>query len=214
MLFIDIRRWAYKSLTLSLLTALFTTCSMVALAASAKPVGELILPSGESTNGAAVTVNGEAATSGRTLFSLNTISTPDGIEAALNLGKAGRLRLDPNTTFILAGDGEPAIGELVAGSVTVLNAAQPVYVRTAAGELVRLNADETANAGSARAARDHRDSNGNCVDDDNDGKEECGSFPAWGWAALIGVVAVVAIVAVAAGSGGDNNNNNNVSPVS
>ena len=69
-------------------------------------------------------MNGEPAKSGRTIFSSSTISTPEDAGAIVNLGKAGRIELAPNTIFSVTFDDRSASGDLTAGSVSVLNATE------------------------------------------------------------------------------------------
>lgn len=188
-----------KALSFSLLLTIFSAYSMVTLATSTKPVGELIVTGSKSD--APVTVNGEPAASGRTVFSASTITTPDGVSAVLNMGKAGKIEVNPNTTFAIDGDGNVVSGNLSAGSVTLVGSERSMDVRTLSGDTVTLNEGETASASSTRAARDHRDSAGKCIDDDNDGKKECGlaAIPPWGWAAIIGGVVLVVVLVATSG---------------
>jgi len=102
-----------------------------------------------NTTGAAVTVNGEPAKSGRTIFSSSTITTPEGAGAVINLGKAGKIELAPNTTFLVSFDEKTVSGDLAAGSVSVLNASQAVNVKTLSGDTVNLNVGESASASSS-----------------------------------------------------------------
>jgi hypothetical protein len=139
----------HKALTMCLMVAVFATCSMVALAGDARASGEIVVT---GSSEASVTVNGEAVKSGRTIFSSSTIITSEGSGAIINLGKAGRIELAPNTTFAISFDNSAISGSLSAGSVTVLNAAQAVSVKTAAGETVNLNTGETAAASSGSAS--------------------------------------------------------------
>ena len=136
----------YKAFTTSLLVALIATCSMVTLAIDGKSSGEIVVTGNSAAETAAVTVNGEPVKTGRTIFSSSTISTSEGAGAILNLGKAGRIELAPNTTFALSFDDAAISGNLSAGSVTVLNAAKSVSVRTLSGEAVQLNAGDTVSA--------------------------------------------------------------------
>ncbi len=142
-----------RALALSLLVMIVSASSMVTLATSTKPVGELIVSGGKSD--AVVTVNGEPASSGRTVFASSTITTPEGVKAVLNMGKAGRIELSPNTTFVVDGDGNIVSGSLTSGNVTVLNAPQGIAIDTLAGETLTVNSGETATAGSSakKAAR-------------------------------------------------------------
>jgi hypothetical protein len=173
------------------LIALTTAFSMVSLAAT-RPVGELIVrPARTAAENASVTVDGERAASGRTLFVSSVIATPNEFGATVNLGKLGRIELAPDTKFTLADDSSDTIGYLGSGSITAYGAA-PLAVKTANGSIVRLNAGETVDANASVPAQ-----------------KSSGSFPAWGWAVLVGVVIGVTVVALAAGGG----NNNNASPV-
>jgi len=136
----------YKAFTTSLLVALIATCSMVTLAIDGKASGEIVVTGNSTAETAAVTVNGEPVKSGRTIFSSSTISTSEGSGAIINLGKAGRIELAPNTTFALSFDDAAINGSLSTGKVTVLNAAHSVSVKTLSGETVQLNAGDTATA--------------------------------------------------------------------
>jgi len=168
--------WIKKALTMCLLTAITVTYSTVALAGSDKAYGELTIIGGDDT--ASVTVNGEPAKSGRTVFSSSTITTPEGMSAVLNLNKAGKVEIAPNSTFTLNFDGTAIGGDLNAGSITVLNAAKSVGVKTLNGETVTVNAGETASAiGGAAKQTNKKTSSG-----------------AWFWWVLIAGGAAVAII--------------------
>jgi len=136
----------HKALTMCQMVALIATCSMVALASDGRASGEIVVTGSNETS--AVTVNGEVVKSGRTIFSSSTISTPEGSGAIINLGKAGRLQLASNTTFTLSFDNAAISGDLTAGSISVLNAAKSVSVKTNTGEVVSLSAGETATVDS------------------------------------------------------------------
>lgn len=148
----EFKRLGRQALSLCLVTIVLLTYSMVALAASA-PVGEIVVSTKTLADSASVTVNGEPAKTGRTIFSPSIISTPENGGATLNLGKAGKIELGPNTTFTLSSDSTTVSGDLTAGSVTVLSAANAVNVKTLSGELVKLNAGETATAASGTASK-------------------------------------------------------------
>ena len=139
--------WIQKALSAGMLATLIVTYSMVTLANSGKAVGELIVNGSDDTS--FVMVNGEAAKSGRTVFSSSTITTPDAFGATVNLGKAGRISFAPNTTFALNVNGDAVTGDLTSGSITVLSAANGVNVKTLTGETVTVNSGETANANSS-----------------------------------------------------------------
>ena len=141
----------HKALTMCLLVVLVATCSMVALAADGKATGEIVVKGANEAS--TVLVNGESVKSGRTIFSSSTITTPEGTSAIINLGKTGRLEISPNTTFILSFDNTGISGDLSSGSITVLNAAKSVSVKTASGETLELNAGDSATAASGSASK-------------------------------------------------------------
>lgn len=146
--------WIRKALTMCSMVAILATYSMAALASNGKPAGEILVTGNNSAgDAAAVTVNGEPVKSGRTIFSSSTISTPDGAGAIVNLAKAGRIELAPNTTFALTFDDKSISGDLTAGSITVLSAGQSVGVKTLSGDVVQLNAGDTATANAAGASQ-------------------------------------------------------------
>ncbi len=139
--------WIQKAVSTGLMVALIATYSMVTLASTGKAVGELIVNGSDDTS--FVMVNGEPAKSGRTVFSSSTITTPESFGATVNLGKVGRISLAANTTFAYNVEGESVSGDLTAGSITVLNAATGVNVKTLTGDTVTVNAGESANAATA-----------------------------------------------------------------
>ena len=143
--------WIQKALATCLVMAITASYSMVVLAGPGNAVGELMVAGGAGTS--TVTVNGEPAASGRAIFSSSTISTPEGVSAAVNLGKAGKLQFAPNTIFTININGNSIGGDLASGSVTVLNTAQTVSVKTLTGEILQLNAGETATAGSGSSSK-------------------------------------------------------------
>src|SRR5687767_8419674 len=190
--------WIQKALTTCSLMALIASYSMVALAAAPANSGELIV-SGLAGETSFVTVNGEPAKSGRTVFSSSTISTPDGMNATLNLGKAGKVAFGPNTTFSVSFDESAITGTLTSGNLTVLGATQPVEVKTLDRGIVRANAGETVSANATALRDDTRDSTGKCIDSDNDGKLECdedGNWLVWG-IVVAGAIAGLIFIATA-----------------
>jgi hypothetical protein len=150
--------WIQKALTMCLVMAITASYSMVALAGSGKAAGELMVTGGNSAS--SVTVNGEPAASGRAIFSSSTISTPDGVSAAVSLGKTGKVQFAPNTTFTINFEGDAIGGDLTAGSITVLSSAKAVSVKTLSGEVLQLNAGETATAGSGSTTKQTTAANG------------------------------------------------------
>jgi hypothetical protein len=154
--------WIQKALTMCSLMALVATYSMVALAGTGKAVGELTVTGvGSVGETSFVTVNGEPAQSGRSVFDSSTISTPDGMNATVNFGKAGRIQLGSNSNFTLNSDGALISGDLMSGTLTVLSAAKAVTVRTLKGETIQLNEGETATAGSGTVSKKSASAGGN-----------------------------------------------------
>lgn len=153
--------WIRKALSMCMMVAVTATYSMVALANTGKLAGE-ILVSGKNINGEApfVKVNGEDAKSGRSIFTSSTIVTPENANAVINLGKAGKIELAPNTTLALNFDEKSISVDLSAGKITVLGASESVNVKTLEGKTLQLNAGETATA----AGKSQQD------DDDDDDK--------------------------------------------
>jgi hypothetical protein len=176
-----IRQLAKKAVSLCLLLVVFSTFSMVSLAASSKPVGELLI-SASAADGSSVTVNGEAAKSGRTLFPNSTISTPEGVEAVVSLGKFGKIQLASGTTFTLGSESGPASGDLTAGQITVLSSEGGLSVKNLAGETLVVNTGESASATSKAAAR----------------QTGPGGLEWWKWGLITAAVVTVVVIAVVA----------------
>lgn len=174
--------WIRKALSLCLAVAMMATYSMVTLASSEKVAGELLI-SGKSANGQTpfVKVNGEMVQSGLSVFSSSTIATPADASAIINLGKTGKIELAPNTTLSLTFDKKNISGELLAGRLTVLSAADAVTVKTAEGKTVKLNAGETATSGK--------------VQDDDDDDDDGGGGTAFIWALILGGSLVAILIA-------------------
>ncbi len=175
-----LKQWANCGLSSVLVLAIIVTYSMVSLAASSKPVGELIVSGGPEN--ASVNVNGESAKSGRTLFTNSTISTPDGMQAILSLGKTGKLQLAPNTTFSLASDTGTVTGSLVSGRITVLNSLGGITVNNLSGETVVLGSGESIEANASSAVRQ---------------TGGAGGLKPWHWAVIVGAAAAVLIIVLA-----------------
>ncbi len=159
-----------------------------------------VVNAGDITVKGQVTVNGQAAVSNSLIMSGSTITTGADSSAVVSMGKTGRIEIEPKTTFVLSFDSALISGNLAAGSVTILNSTQSVNVKIPNGELVALNAGETASAEAGKTAvRDHRDSTGKCIDDNNDGKADCDDESHHGvfflLLAVVGVGAAIAILA-------------------
>ncbi|MGB7068057.1 MAG: hypothetical protein WBD22_01050 [Pyrinomonadaceae bacterium] len=177
--------WIRKALAVCLVVAVNVTYSMVAMANSAKIAGELTV-SGKSVNGETpvVTVNGEPAKSGRSIFSASTISTPQDASASINLGKSGRINLAPGTSVILTFNDKAISGDISSGRITVSGNSEAAVFRTAAGETVRLNAGESVAATGATQDTD---------DDDE------GGAAWWLWALVFGGAAAGILIAATQG---------------
>ncbi|RIJ88876.1 MAG: hypothetical protein DCC44_12670 [Acidobacteria bacterium] len=152
---------------------------MVALAATPKASGELLV---SGSDDAVVTVDGQSALSGRTIFSGSTIVTSENASAILSCAAAGSIKLAPNSTAVVTFDGSTLTANLNSGSLTVVSSAQPVAVTTPYG-VVSINAGETAAASQ----------------DSNTTKKKGGS--AWiVWGVIFGAAAVALIGTAVLGS--------------
>jgi hypothetical protein len=162
------------------MVAIFATYSMVALAGSDRMAGELTV-TGNGMNGdvPSVTVNGEAARSGRSIFSSSVIATPSNAGAVINLGKNGIIELAPNTTFTVSFDDKSVSGDLATGKITVVGTSSSVNVKTPAGQMVKLTAGESVNAAGKKD------------DDDDNG----GGAAWWVWAVIFGGAAAGILIA-------------------
>lgn len=172
--------WIRRALSSCLMVAIFATYSMVALAGSDRMAGELTV-TGNGMNGdvPSVTVNGEAARSGRSIFSSSVIATPSNAGAVINLGKNGIIELAPNTTFTVSFDDKSVSGDLAAGKITVVGTPSSVNVKTPAGQVVKLTAGESVNAAGKKD------------DDDDNG----GGAAWWVWAVIFGGAAAGILIA-------------------
>jgi hypothetical protein len=164
---------------------------MVALAGPGRVAAELTV-SGKALDGEApvVLVNGEPSKNGRSIFSSSTIETPEETTAVLNIGRTGRLELDPNTTVDVIFDDESVNAELTAGRLTVVGSLGTVKVRTNDGKTTILKAGDSITASGEAAARQSSGSKNWII-----------------WVVIAGV-AVAVLIAVAA----SNNDDSVVSP--
>ncbi|MBV9217609.1 MAG: hypothetical protein JO053_15685 [Acidobacteria bacterium] len=205
-------RWLkQRVLTGITLAAVVSTYSMVSLAEPLRSIGDVTIIGELADADSVTTINGEPAISGRTVFDSSLITTPAGMTAIVNLGAAGRIEIEPGSSFSVSSDGKAIAGSLLNGTVTVLKSGEPVVVKTATGANVLLNAGESANSASSGAARDHRDSTGKCIDDNNNGKEECGHINPIIFVVVIG--GVLAAVLAASGGGGGSSSGGTISPI-
>lgn len=189
-----------KALSACLIVALYVTYSMVALASTDKIAGELIV-SGKTT----VTVNGETAQTGRSVFSASTITTPENTTATINLGKVGKVELAPNSSMTVNFDQNSISGDLTAGSVTVIGSAETTSAITTVNGVTTSNTagnTYTVNAKNAAQSKDDyedcsgdSDNNGKkdcvCIDADKDGVLECdkGGAAWWVWGGVFAAAA-------------------------
>lgn len=192
------KNWTRKALSACLMVALLATFSMVALANTEKIAGELIV---NGTSTAQVTVNGEIAQTGRSIFSASTVTTPENATATLNLGKAGKIELAPNSTLTVNFDQNSINGSLTSGTATVIGSADSTAVintlngavsnATANSSTFTVNAEATTAAAQSDAdykdCATDRDNDGDkdcvCIDADKDGVLECdkGGAAWWLW---------------------------------
>ncbi len=174
--------WINKALSMCLTVAILTTCSMLTLASSERTAGELTI-SGKSVGAEApfVLVNGETAQNGRSVFSASTIATPETTGAIVNLGKAGKVELAPNTILTLTFNEKNVSGDLAAGQVTILSSADTVNIKTANGITVKLSAGDSTTA------------TGKTKDDDTTGGGSGGNWLVW--ALVLGGAAAGIIIA-------------------
>ncbi|MFM8440172.1 MAG: hypothetical protein ACKN97_02675 [Acidobacteriota bacterium] len=168
----------------TLAAALLTINSMVVLASSNKVVGEILI----ADRNAEVTVNGEVAKSGRSLFSGSSIDTPSNSGAVVTIGSIGRLELAPSSSITLSFDDKGITGSLNAGKVTVLSATGKVEILSN-GTARQMMAGETAEASTTQA------------DNTAGANTSTGGNGWWIWAAIFGG----AIVGVVAATTSDNN---------
>jgi hypothetical protein len=169
--------WIRKALSMCLCVAVLATYSMVALAGPGKVAGELTV-SGKNANGEApfVLVNGEAARSGRSVFSGSTITTSDSTGAVMNLGKLGKIELGTSTTLNLTFDEKGIFGDLMSGKLSVLGASEDVVIKTLDGKTIKLAAGQSVLA------------SGMAQDDDDDDDDDAAWWP---WALIFGAGAGV-----------------------
>jgi hypothetical protein len=177
-----------EAVTACALMAVFTTTSMVALAAPGRVAAELTV-SGKVLNGEdpVVFVNGEASKSGRSIFSSSTVTTPEETTAVVSMGKTGRIELAPNSSMSLVFDDEKVDAELTAGTLTVLGSLGTINVRTNNGKTTVLNPGESISAEGSSSAKAQTSS-----------KDKT-----WIWLLVAGGAAAAIIIAVSASGNGD-----------
>ena len=113
------KMWSRKSLASFLTVAVLSVYSMMVLATP----GHAAPLSGELSASGAVTINGQKAASGTTIFSDSLIVTANDANAMVNLGNIGRVEVLPGTTLKLSFSANGLNGQLDAGQVRVSSAA-------------------------------------------------------------------------------------------
>jgi hypothetical protein len=122
--------WSRKTLACFLALAVLSVYSMFVLATP----GYAAPLAGELSAFGAVTVNGQKAASGTTVFSDSMIITATDANAMVNLGKLGRVEVLPGSTFKLSFSETSLNGQLEAGQVRVsTNAGVAANIATADG---------------------------------------------------------------------------------
>ena len=133
-----IRTLRSKALSMCLVVAIVATYSMVALAGDKKIAGEILV------TGKNVVVNGEQVQTGRSIFSSSTITTPENSSAVINVNKVGKIKVAPNTSFVVSFSENGIAGDLLKGEVTVVNSSNTVNITTPNGQVAELTAGGTA----------------------------------------------------------------------
>ena len=174
--------WINKALSTCLVIVTIVAYSMVTLANTERIAGELLVT---GSNEASVTVNGEAANNGRSIFSSSTIVTPENTSAIIKVGKLGSIKLAPKTTLNVSFSEKGISGDLVTGKVTVLNSADNVNIITLDGKLTNLAAGESAVANRTQ-------------DDDDDDDPGSGAWLVW--ALVLGGAAAGLLIAATQGN--------------
>lgn len=108
------KTWSRKPIAACVALAILSVYSMVVLASPAAKA-----PSAELLVTGQVTVNGENAFSGITLFSDSTITTAAKSNATVNLSKLGRVEVAPSTGLKLSFTDKSVLGLLENGSALV-----------------------------------------------------------------------------------------------
>lgn len=180
---INSKRFAVSLTTVGLLFALIVSCSHVSLANANKPVGEILISGTSAVDGKTVTVNGEAARTGRTIFDSSVITTPAGQSAIVNLGKAGKIQIAPDSSVTIGVNGEVISSNLSTGALTVLGSTSPVSVKNATGEIISVAAGESVTSASSTASKK--------------AQTGPGGIDWWVWAAIIAGAATAVVLIVA-----------------
>ena len=170
-----------KFITSVTIATIWCVYSTVAFAMPERATGEITV-SGQ------VTVNGQAAVTNSTILSGGTIVSGPDSSAIISIGKSGRIQLAANTSVALSFHDNTISGQLTSGSLSVLNAAEAVSVKTSTGEIVVVKPGESVSADGSKAVDDdYKDANGKCIDANKDGKLDCDRGKAWwAWVLIFG----------------------------
>jgi ferric-dicitrate binding protein FerR (iron transport regulator) len=108
------KTWSRKPIAACVAVAILSVYSMVVLASPAAKA-----PSGELSVSGTVTVNGENALAGGTVFSDSSITTAEKSAATVNLSKLGRVELAPSSGLKISFTENSIMGLLENGSAQV-----------------------------------------------------------------------------------------------
>ncbi|MEK6279240.1 MAG: hypothetical protein AABN95_02700 [Acidobacteriota bacterium] len=108
------KTWSRKPIAACVAVALLSVYSMVVLASPAAKA-----PSGELSVSGVVTVNGESALAGGTVFSDSLITTAEKSTATVNLSKLGRVELAPRSGLKISFTENSIMGLLEDGSAHI-----------------------------------------------------------------------------------------------
>lgn len=111
---ITLRRAARRAVAIWIATAILNLCTTVAFAS---PKLDSQVPTGMTTIGGVVTIDGSLAISGQTLFSDSSIVTAERSESTLYLGNLTRLKLYAESTLTLEFSRSTLSGSLEKGSL-------------------------------------------------------------------------------------------------
>jgi hypothetical protein len=195
-----------KALFLCLSGLLTLTLSSFVLAATGKAIGEINISKVSNGEVPQVKVNGELAQSGNTVFSTNTITTPENAGATVRFGKFGSVEIAPNSIVSFNSSDNGLVGEIKAGQITAFSEA--ISIKALDGKTITPKFGESVNAnGVASDDKDYKDCSKDvdndgdkdcvCIDADGDGVLECDNGGAgwWAWALIFGGAAVGILVA-------------------
>ena len=127
-----IRTFTRRALSMVALSAFLAVGT---IAADSKLSGEIVISGSDS---AAVTVNGEAVKSGRTIFTDSVISTPANTNAVVSVKNVGKIKVGPSTSMKVNFSKDGITGDIQSGRVTVLNAKNTVDITAPNGKVAKL----------------------------------------------------------------------------